>query len=108
MYDNGFQFLINSELDYFEDLFEDRKIEKANQITFNEFKDIVMNFKKFNRMVSSEILDKIKRKLKERQSALSIETEIAISKGDYFEYLDSIYLEHNRLTNERDPEFSKY
>ena len=79
MYDNGFQFLTNYELDYFEELFDEKKQEKTDQIAFTEFKDIVMNYKNFNRLVAGDICDKIRRKLRDRQSVLASESEIVIS-----------------------------
>lgn len=78
MYENGFQFLTKNEFNYFDQLFEERMMEKENLLAFNDFKDIVMNFRGFNRLFCSEMLDKIKKKLRERQSSL-MDTDLYLS-----------------------------
>ena len=68
------QFLTNIDIKYLDDQF-DRKIrvknDKNEEIFFSDFKEIVTNFYKFqkNQFSTNDVLDKIRKKLKESTSS---------------------------------------
>lgn len=79
MYENGFQCLTNVDYDYFDEIFEEHTMNKDKILHFTDFKDIVMNHKKFNRMLSAELLEKVKKKIKEKPSSSMYELEPTLS-----------------------------
>jgi phosphopentomutase len=81
MIDSGYNFLSHQEVSYFEKLFEEFKPEKDNNIRFSEMKEISMNYGKFNRVVTAETLERLKR-LKDRQSNMN-DNEILVSKKKF-------------------------
>lgn len=74
MINKEIQFLTGSDIKYLEDQF-DRKVrvkgDRNEEIFFNDFKEIVSNFYKFqkNSTPTSELLEKIRKKLKDSVSS---------------------------------------
>ncbi len=75
----------------------------SDEITFDEFKEILFTFNKFNRNIIIQNVDKIRKKVKEGLSS-QIEGDLYLNKNDYFEFIEQICMEHDKLQNEKDPE----
>jgi hypothetical protein len=73
---DGFQFLTGIEIDDYEELFLERT--KEEKIHFSDFKEIVMNSKRLNRHVCIDLLDKVKRKIKDRYPGM-VDSELTLS-----------------------------
>ena len=78
MYENSFQCLTRSDEEYLLESFADR-MGNRDFIGFTEFRDIVLGFRKFNKNLTVDLLEKIKKKIKERQTGIS-ENELNLSK----------------------------
>lgn len=78
MIDSGYNFLSHQEVSYFEKVFEDSKPEKDPNIRFGEFKEISMNYKKFNRAITAETLERLRRN-KDRQNNMN-DNDILVSR----------------------------
>lgn len=72
MYENSFQCLSKTDEEYFNDAFID-KIGQRDLIFFAEFREIVYGSRKFskNSSFTNELLEKVKKKIQERQSGIS-------------------------------------
>ncbi len=73
MYENNFQCLNKSDEEFLTDSFTDRIGNNRDGISFNEFKEIVLSVHKFNKNhnLTIELLEKSKKKIKERQAGIS-------------------------------------
>lgn len=72
-------YLAPSEMKHFEKQFNENPGATYNEIPFDSFKDIVMAYSRFNKVVVNTCLDKIKKKVKEITSSQS-DKELVISK----------------------------
>lgn len=72
MYENSFQCLSKAEEEYFNESFLE-KIGQRDLIFFGEFKEVVFGLPKYAKNISftNELLEKIKKKIKERQVGIS-------------------------------------
>lgn len=77
MYDSSLELLSNSEMDQFNDYFNERS--RDNSVFFYDFKEVLNSFDKFESPCLTELVEKIKKKLKERYSGFS-DNELALSK----------------------------
>jgi hypothetical protein len=67
-----FQFMSATEIKHFAKLFnESLADEQTEEISFEDFREIVLSYSKFNRNISLGLLEKIKKKMKERMSSQS-------------------------------------
>jgi hypothetical protein len=67
--DAEFHSLSATEVKNFDRLFQEAAGENGEEIAYEDFKEIVLSYNKFNKNVSINILDKIKKKLKEGMSS---------------------------------------
>jgi len=79
MFENHFQCLTKSEEEFLTDSFSDRIGNNRDGVSYNEFKEIVLSLNKFNKNqnLTVELLEKSKKKIKERQPGIS-ENELLI------------------------------
>ncbi len=81
MYESSLDLLTNNEIEQFMDLFNERS--RDSSILFLDFKEIVISFYKFESPCLVELIEKIKKKLKERYSGFS-DNELILSKYRLF------------------------
>lgn len=99
---NNLSVLTPHEIKYYDNAFYDYPSANLNNfITIDDFKEILVNTKKFPEAMINNFCEQIKRKLKEGTMNLD---ELLLSKSDYFEYLESLMVEFEKSLNEKDPE----
>lgn len=78
MYESGFQCLTRSDEEFLLDCYSEKAGHKDG-ISITEFKDIILAFPKFNKNQTYilDLLEKVKKKIKERQVGIS-ENELVI------------------------------
>ena len=76
MFDPSSGLLSQEEIEYFKDIFNTRT--KENSIPYHEFKEIILNFRKFDSSCLADLIDKIKKKIKEKNISFS-ENDLSIS-----------------------------
>jgi hypothetical protein len=67
----GFSFLSNSEVKYLQGKFDDLANDDGKNISFEAFREIVLSYNKFKKGTVLNLLDKIKKTLKEGMSSQS-------------------------------------
>jgi hypothetical protein len=76
MYESSLELISHMEIDIFSELFYERS--RDNTLFFNDFKEILFSFDKFESPCLNELIEKIKKKLKDRYSGYS-DNELIIS-----------------------------
>ncbi len=76
MYESSLELLSNQEIELFTELFQEHS--RDNSIFFYDFKEMLFSFDKFESPYLSELIEKIKKKLKERYSGYS-DSELSLS-----------------------------
>ena len=77
MYESSLELLSHMEIELFTELFYERS--RDNTVNFYDFKEILGSFDKFESPCLGELIDKIKKKLKDRYSGYT-ENELSLSK----------------------------
>ena len=99
--------------DYLEELFE-RYGDENNTIFFQDFKEIVYKSKLLDKEKIGKLIDQIGRDMRDKMMSTS-ESQIKISKKnlinigkrEFFDHLNYLFFENNKINNEKDPELSK-
>lgn len=86
MLNHDFNFLTNIEIRYFERVFQETVGTQNDEIFFDEFRDILLNYKKFNRTIVLNSIDKIKKKLKEGMGSNTQDSELILSNRFYINF----------------------
>jgi hypothetical protein len=77
MYETSLELLSNQEIELFTELFNERC--RDNSVFFNDFKEMLYSYDKFESPYLNELIEKVKKKLKERNSGYS-DNELILSK----------------------------
>lgn len=103
---NYLNFYSKSDLEHFSEEFEQKRLSNDKMILYGEFRDSVLSYKNFNKVNTLEILEKLRKDLRDRQHII-VDLDTPISEREYYYQINEILREHNRLKNENDPEISK-
>jgi hypothetical protein len=83
MNESKYNLISKQEKEFFHQMFEEKRNNSREKvISFGEFKNIVMNFHKFSWQLTDEVIEVVKKGLKERQH-VAIETDLAIGMVEY-------------------------
>jgi hypothetical protein len=108
-----FQFLSFQDFKHFNEKFAEYAGYNADSIPFDCLREITYTFNKFNRQTAIEYLDNFLKRTKavnrlKESELLVCKFYLNLAKYDYFHFLDTLSMEHDRVVNENDPELSKF
>jgi hypothetical protein len=89
MYESSLELLSNEDIELFTELFYENSIE--NKLHFNTLKEILYSYDKFDSPCLSELIEKIKKKLKDRYSGYS-DNELVLSNMEVIQIIKSLSL----------------
>jgi len=110
---HNYSVISKDKYDYLEGLF-DRYGDENNTIFFQDFKEIVYKSKLLEKEKIGKLIDQIGREMRDKmmsttesQIKISKKNLIIIGKKEFFDHLNYLFFENNKINNEKDPELSK-
>lgn len=110
---HNYSVISKDKYDYLEGLF-DRYGDENSTIFFQDFKEIVYKSKLLEKEKIGKLIDQIGREMRDKmmsttdsQIKISKKNLINIGKREFFDHMNYLFFENNKINNEKDPELSK-